>query len=53
MKLQVKELTTIEAMLGEIATMRFLYPNLTVEKYEAYLSEMVPHNYIQIGVSLL
>jgi len=50
MKLQIKELTTIEEMVAQIGTVRFLYPNLTVEKYEDYLSEMVPHNYIQIGV---
>ena len=50
MKLQIKELTTIDEMLDQIATMRFLYPNLSIEKYESYLSEMVPHNYIQIAV---
>ncbi|MCC9062502.1 GNAT family N-acetyltransferase [Flavobacterium piscisymbiosum] len=50
MKLQVKELTTIQAMVDQIETMRFLYPNLSIEKYQDYLSEMVPHNYIQIGV---
>lgn len=50
MNLQIQELATIPEMLLQIETMRFLYPNLSVEKYEAYLSEMVPHNYIQIGV---
>ena len=50
MKLLIKELTAIEEMVAQIGIMRFLYPNLSVEKYEAYLSEMVPHNYIQIGV---
>ena len=50
MKLQVKELTTIQAMVDQIETMRFLYPNLSIEKYQDYLSEMVPHNYIQIAV---
>ncbi|MEZ0129272.1 GNAT family N-acetyltransferase, partial [Flavobacterium sp. LBUM151] len=50
MKLQIQELTTIKEMLQQIDTMRFLYPNLSIEKYEAYLSQMVPHNYIQIGV---
>ncbi|MCD0464335.1 GNAT family N-acetyltransferase [Flavobacterium sp. ENC] len=50
MNLQIQELRTIPEMLLQIETMRFLYPNLSVEKYEAYLSEMVPHNYIQIGV---
>ena len=50
MKLQIQELTTIEEMLAQIDTMRFLYPKLSIEKYRCFLSEMVPHNYIQIGV---
>ena len=50
MKLQIKNLTTIEEMVEQIETMRFLYPNLSEEKYRNYLSEMVPHNYSQIGV---
>ncbi|OXA94427.1 GNAT family N-acetyltransferase [Flavobacterium hercynium] len=50
MKLQLKDLTTIEEMVEQIDTMRFLYPNLSEEKYRSYLSEMVPHNYSQIGV---
>jgi GNAT superfamily N-acetyltransferase len=50
MKFQIKELTTIEEMLAQIETMRFLYPKISVEQYQGFLSEMVPHNYIQIGV---
>ena len=50
MKLKIQELTTIKEMLDNIETIRFLYPNISVEKYEDYLSKMVPHNYIQIGV---
>lgn len=50
MKLQIQELTTIKEMLKQIDTIRFLYPNISPEKYEDYLSQMVPHNYIQIGV---
>ena len=50
MDLKIKELTTVKEMLAEIATMRFLYPNLSAEKYEIYLSEMIPHNYTQIAV---
>lgn len=37
-------------MLAQIETIRFLYPKITLEKYESYLQEMVPHNYIQIAV---
>ncbi|MEO8239032.1 MAG: GNAT family N-acetyltransferase [Flavobacterium sp.] len=50
MDLKIIELATIEEMVIEIETMRFLYPNISVEKYENYLSEMIPHNYTQIGV---
>jgi len=50
MKLQIKELTTISEMLEQIETMRFLYPKISIEQYEEFLSQMVPHNYIQIGV---
>ena len=50
MKLKVKELTTVKEMVEQIQTMRFLYPNISIEKYQAYLSEMIPHNYIQIAV---
>ena len=50
MTLQVRELTTIEEMTAQIDTIRFLYPNISLEKYTSFLSEMLPHNYIQIGV---
>lgn len=50
MDLLIKELTTITEMLAEIETIRFLYPNITLEKYESFLSEMLPHNYTQIAV---
>lgn len=50
MALQIKELTTIEEMVAQISTIRFLYPNISLEKYQSFLSEMVPHNYIQIAI---
>lgn len=50
MALQIKELTTIEEMVAQINTIRFLYPNISVEKYQSFLYEMVPHNYIQIAI---
>jgi GNAT superfamily N-acetyltransferase len=50
MSLLIKELTTIEEMLANIEVMRFLYPTFTVEKYESYLVEMIPHNYKQVAV---
>jgi len=50
MTLYIKELTTIEDMEAQINTIRFLYPNISLEKYRSFLSEMLPHNYIQIAV---
>ena len=50
MPLLLKELTTKQGMLSNIELIRFLYPTFTVEKYDAYLTEMIPHNYKQIAV---
>ncbi|PIF61352.1 MULTISPECIES: GNAT family N-acetyltransferase [unclassified Flavobacterium] len=50
MKLEIRELTTVEEMLSNIEVMRFLYPTFTVEKYESYLVEMIPYNYKQVAV---
>lgn len=50
MKLYIKELTTLEEMLAQIEMMKYLYPKFTVEKYESYLQEMVPRNYLQVAV---
>lgn len=50
MGLYIKELSTLEEMLAQIEMMRHLYPKFTVEKYEAYLQEMIPRNYQQVAV---
>lgn len=50
MNLEIRELTTLEEMLGNIEVMRFLYPTFTAEKYESYLVDMIPHNYKQVAV---
>jgi GNAT superfamily N-acetyltransferase len=50
MQLEIRELVTVEEMLANIEVMRFLYPTFTVEKYELYLGEMIPHNYKQVAV---
>jgi len=50
MQLDTKELRTIEEMLANIEVMRFLYPAFTLEKYESYLKEMIPHNYKQVAI---
>ena len=44
------ELTKIEEMLAQFELMKHLYPNFTLEKYTAFLQEMIPHNYTQIAV---
>ena len=50
MKIQLRELSKVEEMLENIEVMRFLYPTFTVEKYQSYLTEMIPHNYKQVAV---
>lgn len=50
MNLYIKELTSVIEMSAQINMIKFLYPNLSLEKYESFLSEMIPHNYIQVGV---
>jgi hypothetical protein len=49
MQLDIKELTTIEEMLTNIEVMRFHTP-FTIDKYEGFLKEMVPHNYKQVAI---
>ena len=50
MDLHLKELTTKEEMLAQYDVMLHLYTNFTYEKYDAYLTDMIPHNYKQIAV---
>ena len=44
------ELTTIEEMLDQFEIMKHLYSKFTLETYESYLKQMIPHNYTQIAV---
>lgn len=48
--MKIIELSTIPEMLAQIEMMRHLYPSFTIEKYESYLEEMIPHNYKQVAV---
>jgi ribosomal protein S18 acetylase RimI-like enzyme len=48
--LKLFELTTVPEMLAQIETIKHLYPKITLEKYELYLQQMVPHNYKQVAV---
>ena len=50
MQLHIKELTTKQEMLAQFHIMQHLYTNLSLEKYNQYLSDMIPHNYKQIAV---
>lgn len=50
MDLHLIELTTKEDMLSQYDVMLHLYTNFTYEKYDAYLTDMIPHNYKQIAV---
>nr|WP_310555366.1 GNAT family N-acetyltransferase [Flavobacterium sp.] len=50
MSMQTRELTTITEMLSQFEIITYLYPNFTVEKYESYLNEMIPHNYKQLAI---
>lgn len=44
------ELTTVEEMLEQIGIIRYLYPNISEEKYKTFLETMIPHNYIQVAI---
>jgi GNAT superfamily N-acetyltransferase len=48
--MQAKELTSLDQMMKEIATMQFLYPKITHSKYESYLTQMIQNNYTQIAI---
>ena len=37
-------------MVAQIETIHFLYPNMTIETYESYLSNMLPNGYKQVAV---
>jgi len=50
MQLEIRKLITIDEMLGQFKIIKYLYPNFTIEKYHSYLTEMIPHNYTQVGV---
>ena len=48
--MQTQELTTIQEMLSHFEIITHLYPNFTILKYEAFLHEMIPHNYKQLAI---
>jgi GNAT superfamily N-acetyltransferase len=48
--LEIKILNAIPEMTSQLELINQLYPNITLEKYQSYLQEMIPHNYQQIAV---
>ena len=50
MRLEIRELSTMEEMIAQFEVMQHLYTKFTLEKYKSYLGEMIPHNYTQVSV---
>jgi ribosomal protein S18 acetylase RimI-like enzyme len=48
--MELIQLETVSEMVAQVETIRFLYPEMSVEKYEAYLSNMLPNGYKQVAV---
>lgn len=48
--MKLRELSSIQEMLNQFETIKLLYPIMAIEKYEAYLTEMIPHNYKQLAI---
>lgn len=48
MNIEIRKLFSLEEMLPHYELITQLTPKITFEKYEAFLKEMVPHNYFQV-----
>lgn len=48
--MKIQELTTVSEMLEQYNTIKFLYPNMTLERYESFLKDMIPKSYKQAAV---
>ena len=48
--MELKIFTTVDEILSQIEMIKFLYPNMTKERYESFLSDMIPKNYKQVAV---
>ena len=48
--METKELTTLDEMIEQLDIIQQLYPEITSEKYNSYLLEMIPHNYKQLAI---
>lgn len=49
-QLKTQELTTVSEMLSQIETIKFLYPNMTIQRYESFLTDIIPKDYKQVAV---
>lgn len=48
--MELKIFTTVDEILSQIEMIKFLYPNMTKERYESFLSDMIPKDYKQVAV---
>lgn len=48
--METKVLTTIDEMLSQLEIIQQLYPEITFDKYQSYLQEMISHNYQQLAI---
>lgn len=48
--MKIKELTSLQEMLSQIEIIKFLYPNMTIERYQGFLEDMIPKSYKQVAV---
>lgn len=48
--MEIIQLETVSEMVAQIDILRFLYPEMTLEKYQNYLNSMVPNGYQQVAV---
>ena len=48
--MQTKELTSLNEMLAQLETIKFLYPNMSLEKYKSFLEDMIPKGYKQVAI---
>ena len=48
--MEIRQLETVSEMTAQIEMIHFLYPNMTVETYESYLSTMLPNGYKQVAI---
>ncbi len=48
--MEIRQLETVSEMAAQIEMIHFLYPNMTVETYESYLSRMLPNGYKQAAI---